>query len=53
VLLTKNIYAPDGTGIVWKMGGWEIFGIVVGCLAILGLIFLGIYYFMRYRRRKQ
>ena len=36
--LTKNIYAPDGVSVEWKLSGWMIFGIVVGSLVFIALV---------------
>ena len=36
--MTKNIYAPDGVSVEWKLSGWMIFGIVVGGLVFIALV---------------
>ena len=43
MVLGVNVHAPEGTKIEWKLGGWQIFGIVMACLFGVIVIAMAIY----------
>lgn len=51
--LGVNVHAPDGTKIEWKLGGWEIFGIIMACLLIVVVIAVAIYCCVKHQQKKK